>query len=57
MLPILVHMIDEEGNSMFGIAREELDETLEKTAEAIPMAVPLIFEQLAPKRAESARRH
>jgi uncharacterized protein len=57
MLPILVHMIDEEGNSMFGIPQEELDETLEKSAEAIPMAVPFIFDALAPRRLISTERH
>ena len=57
MMPILVHMIDEEGNSMFGLEQEELDETLEKAAEAIPMAVPLIFDLLAPRRLNSTERH
>jgi uncharacterized protein len=57
MLPILVHIIDDRGNSMFGIPQEELDETLEKAAEAIPMAVPFIFDRLAPRRLISTQRH
>jgi hypothetical protein len=28
MMPILMHMIDEEGNSVFGIAQEKLDQAL-----------------------------
>ena len=43
MLPNLVHMIDDQGNSMMGVPPEELDETLDTAAEAIPMAVPAIY--------------
>jgi uncharacterized protein len=50
MLPILIHMIDEDGNSMFRLSQEDLDEALEMTAEAIPIAVPEIFWLLAPRR-------
>jgi uncharacterized protein len=50
ILPILVHVIDDEGNSMVGLAQDELDETLEAAAEAIPMVVPAIFRIMAPER-------
>ena len=43
MLPIVVHMIDDEGNSMFQIPQEELDETLDTASEAIPSIVPPIY--------------
>lgn len=46
MLPILVHMIDDDGNSAMGIAREDLDETLDAAAEAIPTAVPAIYRRI-----------
>lgn len=46
MLPILVHMLDENGNSMFGIAQEDLDDTLDTAAEAIPAIVPAIYRQI-----------
>ncbi len=54
MLPILIHMIDNDGNSMFGITQAELDETLAQAAEAIPMVVPAIFRLLAPCRLQKA---
>jgi uncharacterized protein len=50
LMHILVHMIDDDGNSMFGIPQEELDGTLDQAAEAIPMVVPAIFRVLAPRR-------
>lgn len=50
MLPILIHMIDENGNSMFRLSPEDLDEALEMAAEAIPITVPEIFWLLAPRR-------
>jgi uncharacterized protein len=50
MLPILVHMFDDEGNSMFGLAQEDVDETLRSAADAIPLVVPEIFAHLAPLR-------
>ena len=43
LTPILVHLIDEEGNSVMGIPQEELDEALEGAAEAIPTAVAGIY--------------
>lgn len=43
MMPILVHLIDENGNSQFEIPQEELDETLDQAAEAILTVVPAIF--------------
>ena len=46
MLPILVHMIDDEGNSEFGIPPEELDETLKTAADAIPTVVPAIYRHI-----------
>jgi uncharacterized protein len=57
MLPILVHLIDEEGNSVFGMEQEQLGETLDQAAEAIPMVLPVIFELLAPQRLNSTERH
>ena len=46
MLPILVHMIDDKGNSQFGIPQEELSETLDTAAEAIPTVVPAIYRHI-----------
>lgn len=46
MLPILVHMIDDKGNSEFGIPHEELDETLATAADAIPTVVPAIYRHI-----------
>ena len=43
LTPILVHLIDAEGNSVMGIPQAELDETLDGTAEAIPTAVVGIY--------------
>lgn len=43
MTPFLVHMIDDEGNSMFGIAQEDLDQTLDAAAQTIPKIVPQIY--------------
>jgi uncharacterized protein len=40
--PIMVHLLDEEGNSVMGIPQEELDETLAKAAEEIPQSVVAI---------------
>jgi uncharacterized protein len=48
MMPILVHMIDEYGNSMFGILQEEIDEVLDDAADVIPIMVPAIFRVMAP---------
>ena len=46
MLPILVHMIDDNGKSEFGIPPEELDETLATAADAIPTVVPAIYRHI-----------
>jgi len=43
LTPILVHLIDAEGNSVVGIPQAELDETLDGAAEAIPTAVVGIY--------------
>jgi len=43
LTPILVHLIDEEGNSVMGIPQEELDEALDGAAEAIPTTVVGIY--------------
>ena len=48
MMPILVHMIDGNGNSMFGIPQEEIDEVLDDAAEVIAIMVPAIFRLMAP---------
>jgi len=46
MLPILVHILDEGGNSLLDIAQEDLDATLEAAVEAIPVIVPGIYRQI-----------
>ena len=46
MMPILVHILDDEGNSLFGIAQEELVSTLDTAAQAIPIVVPAIYQQI-----------
>jgi len=46
MMPILVHMFDDEGKSLFGLTREEVDSTLDAAAEAIPIVVPAIYQQI-----------
>jgi uncharacterized protein len=48
MMPILVHMIDENGNSMFGISQEEIDMVLDDAADVIPILVPAIYRLLSP---------
>ncbi len=50
MFPILVHMLDDNGNSPYGLAQEELDATLDEAAEAIPAVVPSIFRLLAAQK-------
>ena len=40
--PILVHLLDDHGNSVLGIPQERLDETLAKAADDIPSAVVAI---------------
>ncbi len=46
MLPILVHLIDDDGNSEMGIPQEELDATLDTAAETLPTAVPAIYHHI-----------
>lgn len=41
--PILVHVLDGNGNSVLGIAQEDLDATLDVAAEAIPEVVGEIY--------------
>lgn len=40
--PMMVHLLDDEGNSVMGIPQEELDKTLAKAAEQIPQSVVAI---------------
>lgn len=40
--PIMVHLLDENGNSVMGIPQEELDRTLDEAAEHIPETVVAI---------------
>jgi len=44
MTPIMVHMIDEDGNSVMGIDQRELDEILDQAAERIPDVVAGIYQ-------------
>lgn len=43
MAPILVHILDEDGNSVMSIPQEKLDDVLAEAADAIPEAVEGIF--------------
>lgn len=43
MTPILLHMIDEEGNSMMGITQDQLDRALYQASEVIPDTVARIY--------------
>lgn len=42
--PILVHLMDEQGNSVLGIQQEKLDAVLDDAARQIPNAVAGIFQ-------------
>ena len=44
MTPILCHLIDENGNSVMGIKREDLFNALRQAAEDIPTAVAAIHQ-------------
>ena len=44
MTPIILHLMDENGNSAMGVAQKDLDEVLDKAAEDIPTAVAGIFD-------------
>lgn len=46
MLPILIHMFDHDGNSLFGLAQEDIDEAIEAAAQAIPQVVPAIYREM-----------
>ncbi|MGD1883495.1 MAG: hypothetical protein ACFB11_14445 [Paracoccaceae bacterium] len=46
MLPILVHIIDEHGNSAMGIPQQELDGTLDTAAQALPTIVPAFYRHI-----------
>ena len=46
MLPILVHMIDDEGNSAMGIPQGELDAALDTATEALSTIVPAIYRHI-----------
>lgn len=41
--PIMVHLLDDHGNSAMGIPQEKLDEALAEAAAAIPDAIARIF--------------
>lgn len=41
--PILVHLLDDNGNSVLGIPQEKLDKALDVAAEAIPETVGTIY--------------
>ena len=43
MTPILLHMIDEQGNSMIGITQNQLDEALKQASEVIPDTVARFY--------------
>ena len=42
--PIIVHLLDENGNSVMGIPLEELDQVLVDAADAIPTVVAAIYQ-------------
>ncbi|MBM2321015.1 MULTISPECIES: YecA family protein [Marivita] len=42
IMPIIIHILDENGNSVLGISQEDLDQTLNEAAEHIPDAVVAI---------------
>ena len=46
MMPILVHLLDENGNSLFNIPHEDLDETLDAASDAIPTVIPSIYQEI-----------
>jgi uncharacterized protein len=39
MTPIIVHLLDEEGNSVLGIQAEELDEVFDQAVDALPRTI------------------
>jgi hypothetical protein len=50
MVPILMHMFDDKGNSMFGLPEEQVDEALARAAQVISEVMPAIFTLMAPPR-------
>lgn len=42
--PIMVHMLDDNGNSVMGVSQEQLDEVLQEAAAAIPNAIAQIYD-------------
>lgn len=40
--PMMVHLLDENGNSVMGISQEDLDRTLDQAAKQIPDSVVAI---------------
>jgi len=46
MLPILIHLFDDDGQSVFGLAEEDIDEALAVAGDAIPQVVPLIYRDI-----------
>jgi len=42
--PFMLHLMDEDGNSMMGIPQERLDETLAQAAREIPKSVAAIYQ-------------
>lgn len=42
--PIMVHLMDENGNSVMGIPQEEIDQVLAEAADAIPDTVSEIYQ-------------
>lgn len=43
MTPILVHILDDKGNSVLGIAQEDLDAAIDEAAERLPQTVVDIY--------------
>lgn len=43
MTPILLHLLDENGDSILGVAKDDLDEAIDTAADAIPAVVLRIF--------------
>ena len=41
--PILLHLIDNKGNSVIDVPQDKLDKTLDRAAEVIPETVENIF--------------
>ncbi|WP_171052611.1 UPF0149 family protein [Ruegeria sediminis] len=46
MIPILVHLVDYEGNSNFGIAPEDLDAALDDAADRVAACVGKLYQML-----------